>query len=249
MQELNELLGELYSLRAAMSLISINKDIIQQKETAFLDKEYEEKRIKRRYEDQKGVLEFRGRVGEKEAGVHLLRLEENYAREKKVITEKYREISQSIQNLGDKNKRIIGILYDSFSTIVAVSDWENVDLLIYYLETRRAESIKEALLLVDKQKQAEMIAGEIRKAGEAICDKLERGFSMIADWFQKLHDQRERQHREKMDELRRINANIEALNDSWGEFATELSGALQEKADVSSVILAQDVHYIKIKMM
>ena len=55
-------------------------------------------------------------------------------------------------------------LVDQFSQLLSPSDWNNLDLIIYYLSTNRADSVKEALQLLDRQTQTNSIINEMRNA-------------------------------------------------------------------------------------
>lgn len=70
-------------------------------------------------------------------------------------------------------------LVELYADLLDTRDWKNVDLVIYYLETGRAESIKEALLLVDKERQNERIVQAVGTATQAIAQRLDDGFGNL----------------------------------------------------------------------
>lgn len=70
-------------------------------------------------------------------------------------------------------------LLNEFNSIVDVRDWQYTDLIIYYFETRRAETVKEALQLVDREMQTRRIEQLIIAATNQICNTLNIGFAML----------------------------------------------------------------------
>lgn len=70
-------------------------------------------------------------------------------------------------------------LEETFSDMIDARDWENTDLLIYSLETRRAENMKEALQVVDHERRAERIVSAISDAGREICNSINTGLKRL----------------------------------------------------------------------
>lgn len=63
--------------------------------------------------------------------------------------------------------------------IIEETDWSNLDLLIFYLETGRADSLKEALLLVDQQRQTDQLCAAIDTAKNHICETISRSIERL----------------------------------------------------------------------
>ncbi|MBP3308698.1 MAG: hypothetical protein J6L90_04570 [Clostridia bacterium] len=59
------------------------------------------------------------------------------------------------------------------TAIIDSSDWESTDLLIYYLQTRRADNIKDALACLDRQKQTSAIVNAVKQAHQDISAKMD----------------------------------------------------------------------------
>ena len=76
-------------------------------------------------------------------------------------------------------------LTDTFSKKLDVRDWNNIDLIIYYLETQRADTIKEALQLADREKQTERIEVAMSKATEEITRQIEAGVNYLENYMGK----------------------------------------------------------------
>lgn len=56
---------------------------------------------------------------------------------------------------------------------IAQSDWGNIDMIIYYLQTGRAENMKEALQQVDRQLQTNQIANTIIQSTQYVCTTIQ----------------------------------------------------------------------------
>lgn len=135
-------------------------------------------------------------------------------------------------------------------------DWENVDLLIYYFETGRADDMKEALQLVDRQRQTEMLAKAIAMASAEISKTIHHSMnqlgSALAQSFGLLSSQMARQHGELMKELEEqaatqrdaSEAQLKAINAQTAAQAASqaMNRALLEKISVSSLDLAEQMH-------
>ena len=58
--------------------------------------------------------------------------------------------------------------------LLVEDDWKNVDLLIFYLKTGRANSLQDALLLVDTQRRTDQITEAIATAAQYVGSSLEK---------------------------------------------------------------------------
>lgn len=58
--------------------------------------------------------------------------------------------------------------------LLVEDDWKNVDLLIFYLKTGRANSLQDALLLVDTQRRTDQITEAISVAAKYVGSSLEK---------------------------------------------------------------------------
>jgi len=63
-------------------------------------------------------------------------------------------------------------MVNSFSEVIKPVDWKHIDLLIYYFETGRTDTIKEALVLLEHQIQSNQISETITLAQNEIQKKL-----------------------------------------------------------------------------
>lgn len=121
--------------------------------------------------------------------------------------------------------------------IIDFRDWKNVDLLIYYFETGRADNLKEALQLVDRQLQTKQIVKAINMAadeiGKTIRQSMEALGGALAQSFSLLSNQIQRQGQE--------------LKETINEYGTahinnqRMANALLASIDKSSAQLAEDM--------
>ena len=115
-----------------------------------------------------------------------------------------------------------------------------MDLVIFELETRRADTVKEALQLVDRELQTERIQQTIAQATEQICYEIRRGFAELKSTIIELG--------------RVISAQLNAVNLQLGEISGQLAdltdgvnlnNALLAKSNVTCSQLLSDVHAIR----
>jgi len=127
-----------------------------------------------------------------------------------------------------------------FNPILDERDWQHLDLVIFELETRRADTVKEALQLVDRELQTERIQQTIAQATEQICYEIRRGFAELKSTIIELG--------------RVISAQLNAVNLQLGEISGQLAdltdgvnlnNALLAKSNVTSSQLLSDVHAIR----
>ena len=165
-------------------------------------------------------------------------------------TQKTIDLKQSIEILEDKRiKKEEGYsifaneAYDAlkteYSTVIDVRDWENLDLIIYYFETGRAETMKEALQLVDRQVQTNEIVTAIELASRRICLTIQEGMSKINNTIISATMLLSSQINSVTNQLSSINANLTIT-------ANAMKQALTSKADVSSKQLMDDVHQMRL---
>ena len=157
-------------------------------------------------------------------------------------------------------------LYKSFAAyfepLLDKRDWGNTDLIIFCLETGRAESKKEALQLVDKQRQTDEIRNAIEEAGKEISLNIKEGlhslrnemmncFNAISTSIDSLSDTTERANKalisqtiinneKRLDAFKNINENLKLIAS-----AKNMQNALQEKANYSSEKLLEEAVYIR----
>ena len=136
------------------------------------------------------------------------------------------------------------------------SDWENTDLVIYYLQTGRADTIKEALYQVDRQRQTEQIVSVISQATQYLVGTINNNFysleRLVKSSFQKLAFLVENSGRsisraieENTAIIREQAENARTIGKLQEKLLTEtqLSNSLLAKANETSDELLNDLRY------
>ncbi|MBQ4584831.1 MAG: hypothetical protein IJA82_01330 [Clostridia bacterium] len=134
-----------------------------------------------------------------------------------------------------------------FEKVLDPRDWCNLDLVIFILETGRADNLRDALIQVDGYRHTEAIVKAVSSASQAICrtiineaDRLQRAISTHVDTINSNLVAISKGQKALSDSLGGINANInKQIN------ATELQNALLEKANTSSDRLSKDLEEIR----
>lgn len=155
-------------------------------------------------------------------------------------------------------------LVAQFKTVLDIRDWKHIDLVIFYFETGRADTLKEALQQVDRKVQTDEIIEAIETAGQNISSTIRMSMNELRGdlnrSFAKLSVQLADQHREQMSALSSISGNIEKTNESLAKLqqtsekngesiekltsAAYLNNALLTKINYDSLSLMSDVDYM-----
>ncbi len=70
-------------------------------------------------------------------------------------------------------------LVDTYGKLLDSRDWKILDLVIWQLETGRAETVKEALQLADRETQTDRIVNTLHSASMAIAQRIDDGFGNL----------------------------------------------------------------------
>ncbi len=169
--------------------------------------------------------------------------------------------------LSVSSKGIYDTLVAKYKEMLDIRDWKYLDLIIFYFETGRADTLKEALQQVDRRVQANEIISAVRSASSSICSTINSSMSslggIIQTGFSNLSNQLAMQHQEQMGMLKEINTSIKANSkylsdisakvDNCNEYlkkintSSELSNALLTKINVDSTRIWDDVDYMLYK--
>lgn len=154
---------------------------------------------------------------------------------------------------------LIQSLNNSFGYMIDMRDWANTDFIIYSLETRRADTMKEALAIVDSEKRANRIAAAINQASieirrsiisnsAEIIKSLQGGFNRLsnimvtqAEIMQTTYQSINAQTQIMANEMQATRAAIGSQSTYLSQIAcqTNMQNALIAKANESSASLAQ----------
>ena len=105
---------------------------------------------------------------------------QNIKASREILKQNDEENMPILSGIKRNSNAIYASLQKSFNKMLDERDWQYLDFIIYYLETGRAESIKEALQLLDAEKRTDRIVGAIKEAAESICSTIERVASRIS---------------------------------------------------------------------
>ena len=214
------LLGQCYDLQKARS------------EQATFDSFVEGE--KTREEDDKRIVE------------RLTRELEQYKKEQPALYEKYKKVkAEAIA----KTYPLYMTLKGEEGAIVSESDWENLDLIIYYFETGRATTVKEALFLVDRQKQTEAIVKAIENAGNQIAQTIATATYALMQTINAACTEICNNIKVVSGHLATISAGISSIAGGVSSLvdAAELQNALLSQANRSSADIAADVAYMRLE--
>lgn len=141
-------------------------------------------------------------------------------------------------------------LYKNYNDVLRVRDWEYIDLIFHYIDSERADNKKEALLLVDKQKQTEEIVHAVNNATAEICRSIRYATDLIQfnmdNHFKNLSTQLAVQHSQMMGAMSQTAASISSLSSKLSDISSQsaMQTALLKKNNESSQKLVQSMNNV-----
>lgn len=176
----------------------------------------------------------------------LTRELEQYKKEQPALYEKYKKVkAEAIA----KTYPLYMTLKGEEGAIVSECDWENLDLIIYYFETGRATTVKEALFLVDRQKQTEAIVNAVQDAGNLIAQTIATATVALMQTIKVACTAICNNIKAVSGHLATISAGISSIAGGVSSLvdAAELQNALLSQANRSSADIAADVAYMRLE--
>jgi hypothetical protein len=166
----------------------------------------------------------------------------------------------SITVESNQSKVLTEALQNKYNYLITQADWANIDLLIFYLQTGRADTLKEALQQADRQRQTDSIVNELKHATSAISSTINAGFGRLATAMGRCFSQLSYQINEYTQQIgaytqqvigaienlhTNINSNYAQIIANNKEVVNEqkLQTALLEKANKSSDDLMNELRY------
>lgn len=223
--------------------ISNSKEKIKNLEKEYSESSKRQGDYERELRAQEGFLSQIKGIEKTECRIKVV--EEKLVLERKELLVAEKKYNDALPHLHLANS-VYEALKNEYVPILDVRDWENLDLVIYYLETGRADNIKEALQQVDRHEHEQ----SMEKAMSQINNTLVSGFSEMNNTIIKCASIISTQLQNISLEQRRINENISSLTGSVINVAAfsanTLKQALKEKSNVSSKQLMDDVHQMRI---
>lgn len=101
-----------------------------------------------------------------------------YENEQKELFEEYIRTANKIT---EKTMPIYNIMKKAFAGDILENDWEKVDVLIYYIESGRADTVKEALQIIETKKDSYKFSEVNREAAKHLRKMLESATSEFTD--------------------------------------------------------------------
>ncbi len=224
-------------------------------------KEYKKYCDKKNYENEKLNSSINRSNKNKES---LMKSREN-------LKEEIRKQQITVKNITNSSlantKNIYETLVQKFKSILDVRDWKYIDLIIFYFETRRADTLKEALQQVDRRIQTDEIIDAVENASSSLANSINSSLMVLGNSLNNsinsLSKQLAIQHNEQLNKLSQINDQLisnnkqlkemnEALIKSNKELnsidsSINLQKALMSKIAIDSVSIMDDVDYMVYK--
>ena len=165
-------------------------------------------------------------------------------------TEKQRNDGEIVRHV-EAGNLLSEALQQEYGALIHNRDWENLDYIIYMLETGRADSMKEALQLVDSERRTERIIEAVKGASKMICSTLAESARRLGMLFSQCTERLSMQIDGLSRQMDFANQNLTAQFSDMGKYVSSLTSevalgnALQAKANESSLAIAKDVHTLK----
>ncbi len=134
------------------------------------------------------------------------------------------------------NDALYAALQKKYSYIIDERDWKYLDLVIYYFETGRADTMKEALQLVERETQTQRIIEAVNEATDRICRAIHMAANRISAQLNNISSQLTTI---AMQQQVQIAQNCRLIE------AADLRNALIRKANVTSEQIMTDVSRIR----
>lgn len=181
------------------------------------------------------------------------------------LTEKFNNQLQIFNEQKDLSiglaKTVYEALITQYATLLDPRDWKNIDFIIFYYETGRVDTIKEALIHVDQQRQTDTIAKAIKQASAEISSTINTSMTMLRgdlnSCFGALSSQLDKSMQIQLQAIQQSNVALGALSGSVGELSSKLqtslnalgneqalTNALLDKVATSSDALVNDLNYV-----
>ena len=184
--------------------------------------------MKRAKEDQdRALLANEIQINEALTGIQILKSSSN-------------EVRKKMDGILKNSREMYSLAKRNTENFIDERDWENLDIIIYELETGRADTMKEALQQADYYNRHNEMIEAIETAGRAISASISQNINDLKHSIGL-------QVKTLRADINELNESQRAIEGKLGDMldAQELSNALLEKANESSKDLAENIEYIK----
>ena len=192
------------------------------------------------------------RVAERKAIIALDEYDEIAQRNHEAHTEELKKMNVHVQ----AGMEVYQLLKKTFSSYIDERDWESLDYLIYALETRRADTMKEALQLLDKARQTNRIVETVSSASQEISRTLNAGFQNMQEQLEtcyyQLSDQIAQSTRaivgglEVVVHAQQYQTSVLSSQIAYLTSVQSMNNALLAKANEGSAELIRDIHHLRV---
>ena len=131
-------------------------------------------------------------------------------------------INDDIKKIRNNSIAIKQALIETYKDLLNPADWQHIDVIMYYIETHRADSIKEALNIIDSKLQFEQLTNVVVSSAQAVCGYIQRGFI-------KLNDNLTLSHNMIMDKLADIECKVDTNTNLIGSTAQILAKGIDRQ--------------------
>ncbi len=203
--------------------------------TAAMQKDKNNKKIKSMEEEisskKEKIIEDTKKLTDN--GYRLNKAKDNLSASREQLNDLYAREQPNITKLQSLNENTYKILVDNHSSIFCESDWSYIDLILYYFNSGRADTVKEALQLVDKQLQTDQITSAINQLSNKLSTILVDGIKYLGATINANASLLSQQ----------INAISKSVNTNLGLVLEEskLQKTLMENLNVSSKTMADEL--------
>ncbi len=164
----------------------------------------------------------------------------------------YEAFRRNIAKKGNVHLIAGNVLYrelkKQFAAILDERDWGNLDYIIYAIETGRAESLKEALQMCDRELQTERLEKSIQSAARQISRTIEYGLRDLQDQMDSCFRSLSQDiHESKGEIITAVSNSVSGVNARLSQIASAsaLNSALLAKANENSAEIAKNVSRLR----
>lgn len=158
-----------------------------------------------------------------------------YRQIEKETDAEYFKSRREVENIAECSRVFRNTLEKTYADLLDLRDWQYIDYLIYMLETRRAENLKEALQLTDREIQTQRIVETLKTATQAICNTIQTNLGQIKQSMEKQFTLLRNNLNKKMDEIKSEISNMGAeINSNLSAIRANQNIQMAYLADISS---------------
>lgn len=168
-------------------------------------------------------------------------------RQKLASPAEYLALENNVKTTTEEGLVIYSALETTYSSLLDTRDWGNVDLLIYYLETNRADTVKEALHCLDEQLRHTELMTLLAMATKEVCSRIESWGSRISMQLDNVAANQQNILFELQTNQQNITSSMQNISVNLGQLLSEtnMQNALIQKQNVSSQKLMEEVSALR----